>query len=84
MIQAAAYLAPIVLIFWLLSRGRYPGERALVAVARRARPRVRPAPNKSGRRGATVWLPRGGALVGAALAGRAPPQLLVLTRPCGA
>jgi hypothetical protein len=75
---ALAYLAPSLLILLPLLSGRYPGEEALVrAAARRARPvrRGRPAAVPR-RRARDALLPRGGRLVGAALAGRAPPRAL--------
>jgi uncharacterized SAM-binding protein YcdF (DUF218 family) len=74
--DAFAYLAPAVLIFLPLLGGRYPGDEALVrAVARRTAARWRPgvAARPSTRRRPGALLPRGGRLVGAALAGRAPP-----------
>ena len=71
------YLAPLLLILIPLLTGRYPGDEALVRAARRlsrrgrrARPAPEPRPRRSPRTG---LLPRGGRLVGAALAGRAPP-----------
>ena len=70
---AVAYLAPALLILLPLVGGRYPGDETLVRAARRVTPqrrRRRPAPR---RRPAVVLLPRGGRLVAAALAGRAPP-----------
>jgi hypothetical protein len=73
---AFAHLAPALLILLPLLGGRYPGDEALVrAAARRARARGRPrgAAAPSRRRPPHVVLPRGGRLVGAALAGRAPP-----------
>jgi hypothetical protein len=74
--DAFAYLAPAVLIFLPLLGGMYPGDEALVrAVARRTRARWRPsvAARPPRRRRPGALLPRGGRLVGAALAGRAPP-----------
>jgi hypothetical protein len=73
---AFAYLAPAFLILLPLLGGRYPGDEALArAAARRARARRRTgaiaAPPR--RRPRRALLPRGGRLVGAALAGRAPP-----------
>jgi periplasmic copper chaperone A len=69
---AIAHFAPALLIFLPLVGGRYPGDRALVrATRRRQRRRLprRPAPARRAPR----LLPRGGRLVGAALAGRGPP-----------
>jgi hypothetical protein len=74
--DAFAYLAPAVLILLPLLGGRYPGEEVFVrAVERRAQAHRRPmsAARPSRRRHPGVLLPRGGRLVGAALAGRAPP-----------
>ena len=75
--DALIYLAPALLILLPLLSGRYPGDEALVRAARRGRPA---APAPAGRRAApgarspiAELLPRGGRLVGAALAGRAPP-----------
>jgi hypothetical protein len=74
--DAFAYLAPAALIFLPLLGGLYPGDEALVrAAARRTGTRWRPsaaAPPPRRRRSGAL-LPRGGRLVGAALAGRAPP-----------
>jgi hypothetical protein len=71
---AIAHFAPALLIFLPLLGGRYPGDRALLRAAaspRRRRPRrVASAP---ARRAGPRLLPRGGRLVGAALAGRGPP-----------
>ncbi len=72
-----ASLGPAVFAFLLLWMGRYPGEAALVALAAaggRRWPRTR-WPTR--RRGAAT-MPRGGALIAGALAGRAPPALLRL------
>jgi hypothetical protein len=74
--DALIYLVPALLIMLPLLSGRYPGDDALVRAARRARPRRKriPAARSSRRRAPiSVLLPRGGQLVGAALAGRAPP-----------
>ena len=73
---AFAYLAPALLILLPLLGGRYPGDRALArAAARRTASRRRP-PAIRARQPRTCFylLPRGGRLVGAALAGRAPPR----------
>ena len=73
-VDALAYLAPTLAVVLLLVLGRYPGERAIRR--RVARPSVRQrrrmpaiAPSQHPR----PVLPRGSALLGAALAGRAPP-----------
>ncbi len=72
---ALAYLAPALVLFALLLLGRYPGEdayRSRLAPARRVA-HLRPALLLP-RRVTRSRLPRGGALLGAALAGRAPPR----------
>jgi hypothetical protein len=76
---AFAYLAPALLILLPLLGGRYPGDDALVrAASRRRRPaRRRPTAAPPRRRRTEALLPRGGRLVGAALAGRGPPAPLV-------
>jgi hypothetical protein len=74
--DALIYLAPALLILLPLLSGRYPGDDALVRAARRAGPRGRRLPPVAPRPARTPiaeLLPRGGCLVGAALAGRAPP-----------
>jgi hypothetical protein len=73
---ALAYLAPALLILLPLMGGRYPGDDALVRVAARRAPvpaRRAQAPAVPRRRRHAALLPRGGRLMGAALAGRAPP-----------
>lgn len=70
-------LAPALVIVATLLAGRYPGARALAALAARARRRPAPAalpaaPLLGGR-----IVPRGGLLLAASLAGRAPPELRV-------
>jgi hypothetical protein len=72
---AVAYLAPALLILLPLIGGRYPGDEALVwaAARRRRRPRTGSPVAVRRRRAREALLPRGGGLVGAALAGRAPP-----------
>jgi len=72
MAAGLAYLGPGMFIFLLLWLGRYPGEKAIRALIVRARlRRARPTPAR--RAPLRVRLPRGGALLAAALAGRAPP-----------
>ncbi|MGD9736679.1 MAG: YcnI family protein [Solirubrobacterales bacterium] len=72
--SALFYLLPALLLLATLLLGRYPGERLLLAVARR-----RPAERAAAEPPALTLLlhrprlPRGGALLAAALAGRAPP-----------
>jgi hypothetical protein len=70
---ALAYLAPAMLVFVLLWLGRYPGAGMLAA--RRSRPtRARRKPPLRGSpRIVFAYLPRGGKLLAAALADRAPP-----------
>jgi hypothetical protein len=68
-----AYLGPAIFVFLLLRFGRYPGEKALLALIR---PRL---PRRTGRvrtlgRGFRAALPRGGELLAGSLAGRAPPR----------
>jgi uncharacterized protein len=70
------YLVPALLLLVALLLGHYPGERLLLAAARR-----RPAsavttavPPPRHLLFVRPRLPRGGALLGAALAGRAPPS----------
>jgi hypothetical protein len=72
-------LLPVLALLAALALGRYPGERVLRrALARRLpvrrvpRDALRPAP-------APFLLVRGGLLVGARLAGRAPPWLVTPT-----
>jgi hypothetical protein len=67
-------LAPVLVLLCVLTLGRYPGERALRRrVARLRTVRRRPPRAASRRRDAPALLPRGGALLASALAGRAPP-----------
>jgi uncharacterized protein len=69
------YLAPALLFLGPLVFGRYPGERLLRAVI--DRPRGRGAPATTPRLSRVLMfapLPRGGALLASALAGRAPPR----------
>jgi hypothetical protein len=79
---AFAYLAPALLILLPLLGGRYPGDETLVRVAgRRSSPtRRRPSTSRPRRGPAAALMPRGGRLVGAALAGRAPPDGLACRR----
>jgi hypothetical protein len=72
--SAVLYLLPALLLLAPLVLGRYPGERLLRAVI--DRPRCRRAPGKPPRPRHIALLasvPRGGALLASALAGRAPP-----------
>jgi hypothetical protein len=75
--HALLYLLPALALLLALRTRRYPGERSLLTLIARRRPRRRAA--------TTVWryraapraaLARGGALLGEALAVRPPPQLL--------
>jgi hypothetical protein len=67
-------LAPLLVLLCALVLGRYPGERAFRRrVARQRTVRRRPPRVASRRRDAPALLPRGGALLASALAGRAPP-----------
>jgi hypothetical protein len=72
MTDCLACLAPAVLAVLLLWLGRFPGERAMLARTRSVRPR-RARRRAAGRRPGDTRMPRGGALIAAALAGRAPP-----------
>lgn len=72
------HLLPVLLVFAPLLAGRYPGEELFVRAVTRRR---RPAPALSrGRaqlpRPRRASLPRGGRLLGARLAGRAPPAAM--------
>jgi hypothetical protein len=76
LVEAIAYLVPVLLLLALVAGGRYPGERAYarrIAHARVARPRR--AGQARRRRPWLAELPRGGALLAAGLAGRAPPPV---------
>jgi hypothetical protein len=71
---AALCLSPGMFVFLLLWLGHYPGEKTiltLIAGSRRRRPHLPPAGRH--RRRPRTELPRGGALLGNGLAGRAPP-----------
>jgi hypothetical protein len=75
--EALGYLAPTLAILSLLALGRYPGATAFERHLRapRAAP-SRPRAHRPRRRAATSKLPRGGALLAAGLAGRAPPLVV--------
>jgi uncharacterized protein len=79
---AVLYLLPALLLLLPLLCGRYPGERLLRAIS--ARPRQLPGPPRAPRRRSCfpAPLPRGGALLASALAGRAPPAA-AQPRPTG-
>jgi hypothetical protein len=70
---ALAYLAPLLVLLLALLLGRYPGERALRRRLERPRPRRAHVQSGPRRSPARSCLPRGGALLAAGLAGRAPP-----------
>jgi hypothetical protein len=78
--DALLFLAPAILIALPLLGGRYVGEELIAKlVARRARPRTRPA--AAIRRKSHVvmaWLPRGSRLIAFGLAKRPPPSRLLL------
>jgi hypothetical protein len=75
------YLAPALLILVPLAFDRYPGERLLQAViARPATQTDRPKP-PTRRLPPLSLLPRGGALLAWALAGRGPPQRSAAAQP---
>jgi hypothetical protein len=66
--------APALILLLPLLAGRYVGEDGLVRLAARAVVRPRRSPSRLGaRRRAPRVLPRGGRLIAAALAERAPP-----------
>ena len=70
-----AFLAPAVICFLLVLSGRYPGEHVILALAGSpARRRCSDVAFRSS--GCCIFMPRGGALLAAALAGRAPPERL--------
>jgi hypothetical protein len=75
------YLAPALLILLPLAFDRYPGERLLLAVI--ARPAIPASPPKPPPRRLPLFspLPRGGALLSSALAGRGPPQRPAVVQP---
>ena len=71
-------LSPALLLALPLLAGRYVGERGLVRLARRARPRLRRLrPARVPRPWPRAVAVRGGRLIAAALAERGPPRLLV-------
>jgi periplasmic copper chaperone A len=77
-VTALFYLVPALLLLGALLLGHYPGERLIVRLAAAARRRaacaVAAVPPPRHLLFARSHLPRGGALLGAALAGRAPPS----------
>lgn len=77
-VEGALYLLPALLLGLALVVGRRPGERLIVALHRRSvrragRTRSTAAPRLIPARPAEQIFPRGGRLIAAALAGRAPP-----------
>ena len=71
------YLLPALLLLGALLLGHYPGERLRLRLARvrsGAARLVSTVPPQRHLLFARIRLPRGGALLGAALAGRAPPS----------
>lgn len=75
------YLAPALLILLPLAFDRYPGERLLQAVMARPATQVsRPRP-PARRLAPASLLPRGGALLASALAGRGPPPRTAAAQP---
>jgi hypothetical protein len=77
--EVLAYLGPAALVLLLLSLGHYPGEGVLLALGRPARP-ARAGPIGPRAERVCALMPRGGGLLGAALAGRAPPPCARLHR----
>jgi hypothetical protein len=76
-VSAVLYVLPALLLLAALLCGRYPGERLLVAAAAAVRRWARRAGGSLPRPRLIdpVSLPRGGALLAVALAGRAPPRV---------
>jgi hypothetical protein len=70
------FLAPALLLLATLHARRYPGERLLLGLAARARrQRLRPSRTRSAPAARPLHVPRGGLLMGFALAVRPPPRL---------
>jgi hypothetical protein len=68
------FLAPALLLLATLNARRYPGERLLLGLAARAREkRLRPSRTRSAPTARPHHVPRGGLLMGFALAVRPPP-----------
>jgi hypothetical protein len=70
--SALLHLVPAVLLLLSVWLGRYPGEQRILAFRARTRPRRARAATRTARR-LGLMLPRGGRLLAASLAGRAPP-----------
>jgi hypothetical protein len=68
------YLAPALLILLPLAFDRYPGERLLLAAIARPATHINPPKPPPRRLAPPSLLPRGGALLASALAGRGPPR----------
>ncbi len=75
----AAYLSPAVFVFLVLWLGRYPGESVISRFVHRLRRRHAGAARAQTRQ-VVSHMPRGGGLLAAALAGRAPPSRTHLVR----
>lgn len=74
--EALGYLAPTLALLGLLALGRYPGEHVFEHCLAAARPTRRPRRARLKRFPCAYrMLPRGGVLLAAGLAGRAPPSL---------
>ncbi len=74
--EALLYLVPALLLLASLLLGRYPGERLRLSLGRPRRLARLARPVPPGRPSSLAPLPRGGALLGMALAGRAPPAVV--------
>jgi uncharacterized protein YcnI len=79
MSDGLAYLGPCLFVYLLLRHGRYPGEKAILAFISPSQ-RRRTQANRQRCCPLRVNMPRGGALLAAALAGRAPPPDARLNR----
>jgi hypothetical protein len=76
-IHGLLFLAPAILLLWLLRTRGYPGERLLLArLPRRRRPRARPARSIRGR--VALVLGRPGRLVAGRHEIRGPPYLVAV------
>jgi hypothetical protein len=77
MLTGLLYLAPLLVLVALLLVRRYPGERQILWLAARRRPRMRPLARRLAPRRRPLTLARvaGGAVIAFELAGRAPPSL---------
>jgi hypothetical protein len=74
LVEMLVHLVPLLVLGAALLLGRYPGERALRRRLENEATGGRvPSPAPPIRRPALTLLPRGGELLGWALAGRAPP-----------